>query len=210
MNWTVDRLVLKVTQKNIDSVEDVCPHVHVGGSAHYVGEQDSFGPVSSWLCCDECYAEAEKAQAARDQVETEVCHDCKQEVPRKDILEWKWYDFYAPQGDEPLCICKSCWTKEKHVQRRAKDDADYNEEMDLYQSSPEDEEADGFYGWFVVVKGSFEPESGWAELVDVNNIQRKVSLWDYQGSASKADAMGLLTETAKKRPELKFEVVERK
>ena len=57
------------------------------------------------------------------------CDDCKQARARKDTIEWRWYDFYAPQGDEPLVICTECQSKPKHVKRVAKDEADYRYEM---------------------------------------------------------------------------------
>ena len=47
------------------------------------------------------------------------------------MRQWRWYDFYAPQGDEPLEICKCCWEAPKHQERMLRDrqneDAEYNE-----------------------------------------------------------------------------------
>lgn len=57
------------------------------------------------------------------------CYDCKQPKFKYQVTEWKWYDFYAPQGDEPLVICDTCWDAPKHKERRRKDQADYNREM---------------------------------------------------------------------------------
>lgn len=67
-----------------------------------------------------------------DDYETEVCHDCKKPFFKKDGIEWKWYDFYAAQGDEPLSICNQCRKGETHRHRVERDRVDYEEEMGRY------------------------------------------------------------------------------
>jgi hypothetical protein len=37
------------------------------------------------------------------------------------ITEWRWYDFYAAQGDEPYYICSLCWELPKHQTRMSND-----------------------------------------------------------------------------------------
>lgn len=67
-----------------------------------------------------------------DDYETEVCHDCKKPFFKKDGIEWKWYDFYAAEGDEPLFICNQCRKGEVHRHRVESDRIDYEEEMGRY------------------------------------------------------------------------------
>lgn len=105
MNWTVDGLVIRVTEKTIESAEEVCPHVVVGGSAHYLGEHDSFGPVSNWLCCRACYDAVQEAQEERDAVETEVCFDCKLEKPR-DLVSRRNCTTTKTRPSNPTCVCQ--------------------------------------------------------------------------------------------------------
>lgn len=50
-------------------------------------------------------------------------------VKRKDGAEWRWYDFYAPQGDEAPFICFACRALPKHLARVARDDADRRAEF---------------------------------------------------------------------------------
>lgn len=106
---------------------DHCEHVQTGGKAYRaIYESDCCGTVGVYACCKEC---SEKIDAREDEEEV-TCHDCGQDFPRKDTVEWKPYDFYAPQGDEPLVICNSCRMAEKHLERRRKDKADREAEFD--------------------------------------------------------------------------------
>lgn len=50
------------------------------------------------------------------------CVDCKAVAFVKDTVTWRWYDFYAPQGDIPLVICKGCVGSELHHRRVLKDE----------------------------------------------------------------------------------------
>ena len=126
MNWVVHRKV-QLNQRMINDADGVCEHVKVGDYCHESGEQDSFGPVARFYECDACYEAAAKA-AGEEEV---VCHDCRKVVLRKQIREWKPFDFYAPQGDTPLEICDCCWKAQRHQDRmlhdRQNEDAEYGE-----------------------------------------------------------------------------------
>jgi len=51
------------------------------------------------------------------------------EEPITRGFNWKWYDFYAAQGDEPLRICYACQKLAKHKTRVRRDREDYNAEF---------------------------------------------------------------------------------
>lgn len=128
---------------------DYCPHVSHKKLKHAVGyfyERDSCGPVAQYIVCESCRV---KCQEQEDNQEV-VCHDCKQTVLVKNSIEWKWYDFYAPQGDEPIIICNDCRKLQKHIDRVAKDTRDYNEEFghdDVDDHDDDEDEPDDT--WFV-------------------------------------------------------------
>lgn len=104
-----------------------CEHVEAGAPIFAVGcEDDSFGPLARIGNCEACYHASVAAHAA----EMVVCNDCKKEVPRSQATEWKWWDFYAPQGDEPLVICDQCRKLPKHIERVRADRADREETID--------------------------------------------------------------------------------
>lgn len=121
MNWYIHD-----KNKMITDAWDHCDHLEVGQIAPYVlGEEDSFGPVARNGMCKECYDECKKAAGE----EIEICYDCGQEKPKKETQEWRWYDFHAPQGDEPMIICDECAKKEKHIKRVRKDHDDLRAEL---------------------------------------------------------------------------------
>tara|TARA_Y100001956_G_scaffold82973_1_gene107715 strand:- start:121303 stop:121680 length:378 start_codon:yes stop_codon:yes gene_type:complete len=124
MSWEVNGI-----NGHIDKRWDFCEHLNVGDIApHWVGEQDSFGPVARYGMCVKCY---EKHKEEQKEIE-EICSDCGEEFPRSKVIFWKWYDFHAPQGDEPYIVCESCQQKEKHKERVRKDDIAYQREMQYY------------------------------------------------------------------------------
>lgn len=130
MNWFVTDYIAgnSLAYKQERAEEDsCCEHVEKDPSCatHNHKEMDTWGPVSTWVCCEACHKEAEEREGA----ELVTCHDCGQEVESKDTISWKWYDFYAPQGDEPLVICNECRVKEKHRERVRKDREDYDREF---------------------------------------------------------------------------------
>lgn len=121
MNWFVHKVNDTVREEY-----DHCEHLSVGDIApHVVGEQDSFGPVERYAMCHACYEEHQKEVDE----ELEYCRDCGQQKPMKDMIEWRWYDFYAPQGDEPRIVCNACTKLPKHQQRVERDKR--NREYDL-------------------------------------------------------------------------------
>lgn len=90
-------------------------------------ENDSFGR-EGYCVCEECH------KKQQEEVDSEVvtCHDCQQNFPRKETISWKWYDFYAAQGDEPVIVCDSCRTKPKHRERVERDRREAEEEEEYY------------------------------------------------------------------------------
>jgi len=101
---------------------DFCPHVTPEDTSKGIGffyEKDTFGYVFTEITCQECKVEAQKAIDE----EPTCCADCKQDKPRREVKRWVWYDFYAPQGDEPRMVCNDCWKLPAH-QQRMKDDAE--------------------------------------------------------------------------------------
>lgn len=125
MNWftrvNIETASVETKQKYADE-DGACEHVAADiNLAHAVQrEMDSFGPVGTYVCCKAC---DEQAKEKADN-ETCVCRDCKQTVKRSEGFEWRWYDFYAPQGDEAAFICNNCRDKPTHVERVRRDDAD--------------------------------------------------------------------------------------
>lgn len=64
----------------------------------------------------------------------------KQVKQQRDTISWRWYDFYAAQGDEPLTVCKECLVKPKHVSRVKKDRADAAAEREYYSRNSGDDD----------------------------------------------------------------------
>ena len=107
-----------------DDRSDRCDHVQAGTEGYAVFcEDDTFGPVMRNVVCKPCYDEAQ------EELHYEPCYDCKERKKHKEILQWKWYDYYAPQGDEPLYICTACWMLPKHEARMAADREEEDDEM---------------------------------------------------------------------------------
>lgn len=110
---------------------DHCEHVEEDQSlgVKYSMESDSFGPVGVYIQCEECF------EHTKEQDRHNTCYDCGED---KKTTQWKWYDFYAAQGDEALEICDDCWSEPKHTQRRQKDSYDEDQENN-YQANLDDE-----------------------------------------------------------------------
>lgn len=122
MNWFTKRFDKESINRAVaDGGNDRCEHVDADGSlAFSVGtESDSFGS-ESYITCKSCFSAAEEREGK------ELCHcrDCGLDKPKSETSEWTWFDFYAPQGDEAVVICKECWVLPKHKQRLA-DDRDH-------------------------------------------------------------------------------------
>lgn len=107
---------------------DFCPHVSRRKLKHAVGffyENDSMGPVSQYVVCENCRV---KGEEEIDNTE-EICWDCRKPVLTKDTIQWTPYDFYAPQGDEPLIICHECRKLPTHLERVERDRRDHDAEF---------------------------------------------------------------------------------
>ena len=119
MNWFKKHEI-----SNLDMREwDMCEHVEANHALAYeaISENDSFGIVDKIILCKACVDSDEELHENK-------CTDCGAKA--KDMREWRWFDFYAAQGDTPLYICKECWSLEKHSLRRQKDREEYRQEMD--------------------------------------------------------------------------------
>lgn len=132
MNWFTKSYVSNNSlerKKQLFEEHGGCEHVEADPSVMAVVayENDSFGREGYCLCeaCDDLSVEHEDN-------EEHVCHDCKSCKPLKEGVMWKWYDFYAAQGDEPLFICNECRKKDTHINRVRRDRQDYEEEMDYH------------------------------------------------------------------------------
>jgi len=133
MNWmSTKSSPSEVSRWLADDRSDRCDHVEESPQLAYavLCEDDSFGPVNRYVVCEQCYRDCLDEEDAREV----VCRDCKKVLPMGECFEWKWYDFYAPQGDEPLIICLECEKLPRHKQRVAEDNKAYNEEMAYYDS----------------------------------------------------------------------------
>ena len=135
MNWFTRAFVKTTTTdaKKADLVAEHggCEHVIENPSLLYViqYENDSFGR-EGYCCCKVCYDAGEQAR----QEEPTTCHECKQTFPRSETTTWRWYDFYAPQGDTPMVICNTCYAAPKHQARMARDREEAQAESDYYRN----------------------------------------------------------------------------
>jgi nitrite reductase/ring-hydroxylating ferredoxin subunit len=129
MNWFTKTpaasLSAAAKQKLVDD-NDSCEHVQNDPSKFFEVsyENDSFGR-EGYCMCEAC------AILAQEQVqeETYVCADCKTEFPLKSGILWKWYAFYAAQGDEALPVCNACRPLPSHRARVRQDQDDYDDEL---------------------------------------------------------------------------------
>lgn len=130
MNWFTKEFAGNRTlagKRDLVDQDGGCEHAESDASTvawvHY--ENDTSGIVGSYACCSACHQKADE----EEDNELHVCVDCMEEKPLKDGVEWKWYDFYAAQGDTPMFVCDCCRPKEKHQARLAKDRRDYEDEF---------------------------------------------------------------------------------
>ena len=121
MNWFVHEYPTDATKRSVvaNAVDGACEHCCKNSSLAFIviKEMDSFGPVSEFVQCKACYAKSKRKEAH----ETTICMDCKLSVRKSETRIWRWCGFYAPQGDEPWVICKTCWELEAHQDRIARD-----------------------------------------------------------------------------------------
>jgi hypothetical protein len=106
-----------------------CDHVIQDPNLLYViqYENDSFGR-EGYCSCQACY-EAGQVEAGQRIV---TCQECHGEFPKSETMTWRWYDFYAAQGDEAMVLCKTCYAGPKHQARMEKDRQDADEEHAYY------------------------------------------------------------------------------
>lgn len=116
---------------------EACEHVEAGTTPHsLLCEDDSFGAVGRYVACEAC---AKKARDEERAVQY-TCVDCKQpHTLAEGLILWRWYDFYAAQGDEPTPVCATCQTGPKHKQRVARDREAERAENRGYAPEDEDE-----------------------------------------------------------------------
>jgi len=129
MNWFTKSYVSARTleaKKAFVAEHGGCEHVEADPSLLFCisYENDSFGREGYCMCdaCDDLALEQEDNEDV-------VCTDCKGTFKKKDTREWRWYDFYAAQGDEPYVLCETCRRAEKHRERVRRDERDRIDEM---------------------------------------------------------------------------------
>lgn len=128
MNWFTNKSMAKVTEE----IHSKCKHLKEGDIAHRVSyENDGLGEPESYAMCKVC---SDESLLEQNDVE-ERCRDCGELHKTGDMIKWRPYDFYAPQGDEPLLICNECCGKEKHRCRVEKDRGDFEDEINHYNKN---------------------------------------------------------------------------
>jgi len=139
MNWFTASFVTGATPEKkavLAAENDCCDHVSENPLVMFAvwRENDSFGS-EGYCLCEDCY------EAQQNQIEEEVhtCNDCNGDftLASGGIL-WKWYDFYAAQGDEELPVCGECRKKNAHLTRLARDRRD--REQDWGEEEDEDDD----------------------------------------------------------------------
>lgn len=129
MNWfTKGYVVMKTPDEKKSLVENWggCEHVLADSTtlAYVSYENDSFGR-EGWCMCEACNDVQNKAEDD----EKESCNDCGKIYRHGEMLRWTTYDHYPAQGDEPTLVCPACRTLAKHLNRVARDKADYESEF---------------------------------------------------------------------------------
>lgn len=135
MNWIAEGTILPKHAKAFAETKaegGCCEHVEADPTLarHWQEERDSFGGDGKYVMCAACY---QKQKEEEDNQEV-TCRDCRRSFIKKDTVEWRPYDFYPQQGDEPLIICNDCKEAEPHLSRVERDEdarRHDDEEMDL-------------------------------------------------------------------------------
>ncbi len=147
MNWCRNRFdASSIRVALADEHSDRCSHVEANEASAFVvhSEVDSFGPVGVMVACKGC----DDKRMAAENAELVLCCDCKTKKPAMDTFEWTSFDFYAPQGDEALVVCRDCGAKPKHAARVAKDAAAARSEDDARRECErEDDDCDHDSQW---------------------------------------------------------------
>lgn len=117
MNWTTrgTRTWDKFNDEDQEGA-DLCEHCEDDKSlvTHFVRESDAFGTVGLYLMCTEC-------KETNDREGTEICDDCLEDVPTKEIRHYRRYGFSPSEGDQELNVCDACWKLPEHQSRLAED-----------------------------------------------------------------------------------------
>ena len=131
MNWVTSKGTADAKKALAFDTTDMCEHVEADQSLAYAlhCEDDSFGPVGRTVLCEPC----DRLHRAEEAAQAVTCNDCRKTKRRDETHPWRWYDFYAPQGDEPLIICHECWGLPRHIARRERDRQEAQEEMESYR-----------------------------------------------------------------------------
>lgn len=130
---SVSFVAAEISRELTDERTDKCEHVEAGVAPHALcKEDDSFGPVGRTILCKACYEKDRDAEKER----LCFCNDCKKEIRRWDLRGWRWYDFYAAQGDEELLLCAECWEAPRHKERMRQDKEDEEAEFPSRPSGP--------------------------------------------------------------------------
>ena len=116
MNWFVSG----VTNHKITEDDNYCKHLKIGAVARrYTAECDPWGRETYYMC-ESCW-EALQEEIRNEEV---VCSDCHGTFLRKDVTEWRPWDFSAAEGDTPFIICNNCSSLPPHLNR-----VEYDREM---------------------------------------------------------------------------------
>lgn len=129
MNWEVKGVTTFSAIKE-SMADGVCEHLSFGDRCHYAGEQDSFGPVTRYYYCSDCFQKVQEEEGE----ELSCCEDCGREFKVKDLLSWKPWDFDPRDGSEPRNVCIECQGLERHQDRVKRDKADLERERDWLDS----------------------------------------------------------------------------
>jgi hypothetical protein len=128
-------------------VEALLPHVEA-----YVVDAEVYVVWKGTACCGwnceqavlvalpDAAKTVEDAERAHSEA-TCTCPNCRRDVQRQDLREWRWYDFYAAQGDIPMKLCAHCWSEPGHKDRMERDRRAYNSEMG-HNSDGHDDDAE--------------------------------------------------------------------
>ena len=101
-----------------------CEHVRVGERAYRRDiASDGLGNVECWAGCEECAKAVDEAVGAA----MDVCSDCGQEFPMRELMPWSYWD--DTREDEPLLLCPHCGQAEKHIERVRQDRASLEREL---------------------------------------------------------------------------------
>ena len=143
---------------------DYCEHCtkeDLSKAVGYFYERDDSGLVFAHIVCEECRVSCETAAGEQDT----TCVDCLQTVKVKDTIDWRWYDFCASSGDEPLIVCKCCQERDVHIARVERyDDAVIYEQRQDEEDEPEDEDDEDDDDALDEEEGDDIPDEHWDDL----------------------------------------------